>query len=154
MRRKRRFRRDASFVAVRPLKIGRNLMVEAGEIIPAGMLRVFHLRKLWAGLRVGEVDDPWSEQALATWAAKVGVDKIVIRARDEVVAVVEPEPDPEPEPELVVELGDLKVFAVGSGWFSVRNLAGEEVEKLRGQANLTKWVEALQAPAVEPATEQ
>lgn len=125
-RRTRRFRRGATFVVVRPVRLTKDHTLQPGELITPGMLRRYHLMSLYRRFRIAEDGDLWAEGMIAGWKAKGG-------------EVASP---PEPEPELVAEAGDLKVFFVGSGWYSVRNPEGEEVEKLRGQEALESWVAA------------
>lgn len=134
-----RFRRDATFIAVRPIRLRRTAIIDVGERIPNGYLRLYHLRQLYRRLRIGQEGDPWTEGQIARWAKRTG-KPIEIRDYNPDQGVTREEGDGTEE--VVAEVDDLRVVSLGKGWFSVRDPSGAEVDKLRGQSAVDAWVES------------
>ena len=140
-RRTLRFRRNAAFVAVKPIRLGRAYTIQTGERIPAGMLRGYHLRRLHRQARIGEESDPWTLGALELWARRMGIPPIVIRDRE----VQAQPPPPVPEPVKVDESersprSHYRIEESPSGWHEIY-LNDELVTKARGQEAVEAWLQ-------------
>ena len=130
LRRTKRFNRSAVFIAVKPIRLSSKDTLEVGTEIP-NTFRRYHINNLYRRFRIGEKGDPWTDGQIAAWREQGGI-------------TVSSKPEEPPQPsggEPAYQVGEYKIYAVGSGWHSVRNLLGEEVEKIRGQEAVEEWIE-------------
>lgn len=59
------FRRHYEFVAVRPIRLTRQDVIQPGETIDPERFRLYHLRSLYQRRRIGVKGTPWTEAMLA-----------------------------------------------------------------------------------------
>lgn len=126
--------------------------IQSGERLRS-RVRLHHMRTLFLRRQIGEEGDPWTQQAIDAWAAKVGEGPIEIRDAADAMPATPKDPPPPPQGDpvgaVVAEKGDLKVVNVGKGWYAVRDADDKDVEKLRGLAAVAEWEARSEDPPKE-----
>lgn len=145
--RKPRFlRRDATWVCVRYVRLGRDHVCEPGEPLPDN-LRRHVVQSLWRRNLIGPEGDPWTEYQLASLRLREQKRLERAGARDvgtETVGADKGEASAA-DPEMV------HVDHVGSGWYVIKRGGpdGEIVDRLRGTDAVNDWLRRHGSPPLD-----